>query len=83
MLQDTEQPQASATGAKKTRHEIAALQGLSLRYIDQLTSNGLLPYFRIGKAIRYDAAEVEAVMRERFHVRAKPRKQAATGTTAA
>jgi len=58
---------------KKTRHEIAEYCGLSLRYIDELTHNGVLPHFRIGRSIRYDLSEVEAVMRQRFYVRAKIR----------
>jgi excisionase family DNA binding protein len=71
---------SSLPAAKKTRHEIAAHCGLSLRYIDELTRNGILPYFKIGKSIRYDLDEVEAALRERFHVQPKARKQACTGT---
>jgi len=70
---------SSLPAAKKTRHEIATHTALSLRYIDELTHNGTLPYFKIGKSIRYDPAEVEAALRERFHVNAKARK---TGTRA-
>lgn len=71
---------ASATStpippAKKiTRHELAVHCGLSLRTIDELTRNGVLPVFKIGKAVRYDLAEVEAALHERFHIRAKARK---------
>lgn len=59
---------------KVTRHELAAHCGLSLRTIDELTRNGVLPVFKIGKAVRYELAEVEAALRERFHIRAKARK---------
>ncbi len=67
--------QASAPGAKITRQELAGHLKLSLRYIDELTRKGTLPFFKIGKSIRYELTEVEAAMRERFHVRAKARKQ--------
>ena len=76
----TETPTASGPAAKKTRHELAAHLGLSLRYIDDLTHNGALPFFKIGKSIRYDLTEVEASMRERFHVKAKSRNRSATST---
>lgn len=70
---------SSLPAAKKTRHEIAAHMALSLRYIDELTHNGILPYFKIGKSIRYDPAEVEAALRERFHVQAKAKKAVGLG----
>lgn len=60
---------------KKTRHEVAAHCRLSLRTIDELTRNGVLPHFKIGKAVRYDLPEVEAAMRKRFHVKAKAKQQ--------
>ncbi len=66
--------------AKKTRHEIAAHCGLSLRYIDELTRNGVLPHFKIGKSIRFDLLECEAALRERFHVQTKARKPVNNGT---
>ena len=59
---------------KKTRKQIAAHCGLSLRTIDELTRNGILPHFKIGKAVRYDLAEVEDALRQRFHVRPQARK---------
>ena len=66
---------ASSIPARKiTRHELAVHCGLSLRTIDELTRNGVLPVFKIGKAVRYELAEVEAALRERFHIRAKARK---------
>lgn len=73
---------SSLPAAKKTRHEIAAHCGLSLRYIDELTRNGVLPYFKIGKSIRYDLLECEDSLRERFHVKSKARKQDCAGTRA-
>ena len=69
-------PLASDILARKTRHEVSAYCRLSLRTIDELTRNGVLPHFKIGKAVRYDLAEVEAAMRERFHVKAKAKKAA-------
>jgi excisionase family DNA binding protein len=56
------------------RKRVAAHCGLSLRTIDELTSRGALPFFKIGKSIRYDLAEVETALRERFHVQAKNRQ---------
>lgn len=61
---------------KKTRKQIAAHCGLSLRTIDELTRNGALPFFKIGKAVRYDLHEVESALRQRFHVR--PQAKTAT-----
>lgn len=61
---------------KVTRHQLAAHLALSLRYVDELTRCGKLPFFRIGKSIRYDVAEVEAALRSRFLVRAKAGKSA-------
>lgn len=58
-----------------TRKQIAPRCGLSLRTLDELLAQGMLPHFRFGKkAIRFDLAEVEAALRERFHVNAKARK---------
>lgn len=62
------------TGRKVTRHELAAHLGFSLRYVDELTHNGSLPYFKIGKSVRYDMADVEAALRERFEVLPKARR---------
>jgi excisionase family DNA binding protein len=73
---------SSLPAGKKTRHEIAAHCGLSLRYIDELTRNGVLPHFKIGKSIRFDLAECEAALRERFHMKSKAKKNASTGTRA-
>ena len=75
---------ASSLPARKiNRQELAAYYGLSLRYIDELTRNGLLPFFKIGKAVRYDLMEVEAALRERFHVQPKAKKSSANRTTPA
>lgn len=57
-----------------TRKQIAPRCGLSLRTLDELLAQGVLPHFRFGKAIRFDLAEVEAALRERFHVNAKAKK---------
>ena len=74
-------PLASAPGAKiLNRQKLAKHLSLSLRYIDELTKNGTLPFYKIGKSVRYDLSEVEATMRQRFHVQAKPRKQSNKGT---
>jgi len=65
---------SSLPDRKITRHELAVHCGLSLRTIDELTRNGVLAHFKIGKSVRYSLAEVEAALRERFHVKAKARK---------
>jgi len=65
---------SSLPAGKITRKQLAVHCGLSLRYIDELTRNGVLPFFKIGKSIRYELPEVEAALRERFHIRAKVRK---------
>lgn len=67
---------------KITRREAATHTALSLRYIDELTRNGTLPHFKIGKSIRYDIDELDAALRERFHVKSKAKKNASTGTRA-
>ncbi len=74
-----EQPDAPARSSKGlsgkiTRSELATHCRLSLRTIDELTRNGVLPHFKIGKAVRYDLDEVEAAMRQRFHVQPKAKK---------
>ena len=60
---------ASSPPARKiTRKQLAAHCGLSVRSIDDLTRSGVLPHYKIGKSVRYDLAEVEATLRERFYV---------------
>ena len=62
---------ASSFPARKiTRKQLASHYGLCVRIIDNLTRSGVLGHYRIGKSIRYDLAEVEATLRQRFHVRA-------------
>ncbi|MBL9145335.1 MAG: excisionase family DNA-binding protein [Verrucomicrobiaceae bacterium] len=86
MNASTATPNESAspvTGRKITRHELAVHLGFSLRYIDELTHNGALPFYKIGKSVRYDLAQVEATLSERFLVQPKARKPASKGTRAA
>lgn len=54
-----------------SRKDLAKHLRLSTRYIDELTKTGVLPFFKIGKSVRYDLTEVEAAMRERFYVQAQ------------
>ncbi|OYW74056.1 MAG: hypothetical protein B7Z37_19275 [Verrucomicrobia bacterium 12-59-8] len=73
-LSPTNQSAASSLWAGKiTRKQAAAHCGLSVRTIDELTRRGVLRHCKIGKSIRYDLAEVEATLRERFHVGARGR----------
>lgn len=68
------QPQPAAlTGRMITRQQLAAAFGLSVRSIDELTHTGVLPYFKIGKAVRYDLTEAGAAFRARFYVPAQGR----------
>jgi len=76
----TDPATSSLPAGKINRKQLAVHCGLSLRYIDELTRNGVLGHFKIGKSIRYDLAEIEATLHERFHVQPKARKQASTGT---
>lgn len=73
-------PSSSLPHRKITRQELAAHTSLSLRYVDELVRNGVLPFYKIGKSIRFDIVETEAALRERFHVRAKPTKRVNKGT---
>lgn len=64
-------PQATASSLparKITRKQLAAHCGLCVSRIDQLTRAGVLGHYRIGKSVRYDLAEVEATLRQLFHV---------------
>lgn len=56
---------------KISRQELAQHCGISLRHVDNLTKRGTLPFYKIGKSVRYDLAEVEQIIRQRFYVRAK------------
>lgn len=77
-------PTASSLPAGKiTRKQLAAHCGLCVRSIDELTRSGVLGHYRIGKSVRYDLAEVEATLRQRFHVQptasATPRASSGSG----
>lgn len=68
-----------------TRKQQAARCGISLRTLDELLSKGVLPFFKIGKSIRFDPAEVDAALRAHFHVAPQlaDKPQAADTTTSA
>lgn len=57
-----------------TRRQQAARCGLSVRTIDDMLSKGILPFFKIGKSIRFDPTEVEEALRERFHVQPRVKR---------
>lgn len=63
---------SSLSAGKITRQQVADYCGLCIKTIDELTRKGVLGHYKIGKAVRYDLAEVEAALRERFHVKAQP-----------
>ena len=70
---------SSFPAGKITRRQLAAHCGLCVSRIDQLTRAGVLGHYRIGKSVRYDLAEVEATLRQLFHV--QPTAQAHTRPT--
>ena len=79
---------SSLPAGKITRKQLAAHCGLCVSRIDQLTRSGVLGHYRIGKSVRHDLAEVEATLRERFHLqptapeaRHTPGAQAVTSNT--
>ncbi len=71
---------SSLPAGKITRKQLAAHCGLCVSRIDQLTRAGVLGHYRIGKSVRYDLAEVEATLRQLFHV--QPTTQVQTPTNA-
>lgn len=73
---------SSLPAGKITRKQLAAHCGLCVSRIDQLTRAGVLGHYRIGKSVRYDLAEVEATLRELFHVQpTAPGALAASGAS--
>jgi predicted DNA-binding transcriptional regulator AlpA len=64
---------------KITRLQLASLLALSLRTVDEYTRRGIFPHYKIGKSVRYDVSEIQVVLTERYHVRAKARKTHAKG----
>ncbi len=77
-------PQASASSlpaGKITRKQLAAYCGMCVRSIDELTRTGVLGHYRIGKSVRYDLAEVEVTLRQRFHVQPTAQAQGNTGAS--
>lgn len=67
---------SSLPAGKITRKQLAAHCGLCVSRIDQLTRAGVLGHYRIGKSVRYDLAEVEATLRQLFHVQPTAQAQA-------
>jgi hypothetical protein len=72
---------SSLPAGKITRKQLAAHCGLCVSRIDQLTRAGVLGHYRIGKSVRYDLAEVEATLRQLFHVQPTAQTQAQTTRT--
>jgi phage terminase Nu1 subunit (DNA packaging protein) len=55
------------------RHEMAQAANVSCRTLDEWRANGVIPYFKIGKIVRFDLNSVMAVLRERYEVRSQKR----------
>jgi hypothetical protein len=53
------------------RPEMAKAASVSCRTVDEWRANGIIPYFKIGKIIRFDLDSVMAVLRERYEVRSQ------------
>lgn len=64
---------ASTPSVKLTRHEQAKQLSVSVRTLDGLTAKGKIPYFKIGKSVRFDPIEVESHLRRTSHVNAQTR----------
>jgi hypothetical protein len=58
------------------RDQLAAAIHVSRRTIDQWRADGVVPYIKVGAVVRFDLADVLAVLRERFRVCAKKAKKA-------
>jgi hypothetical protein len=50
---------------------MAKAAGVSCRTVDEWRANGIIPYFKIGKIIRFDLDSVMTVLRERYEVRSR------------
>lgn len=48
-----------------TKRQLADLLGISVSYIDKLMTLGEVPYFKIGKAVRFRHSEVLAWLQRR------------------
>ena len=61
-----------APGAKLIdRPQMAKAASVSCRTVDEWRANGIIPYFKIGKIVRFDLNSVMAVLRERYEVRSQ------------
>lgn len=48
--------------------EVCALLNVKPRTLWNWKNEGLIPYYRIGRSIRFKKAEIEASLRERNHI---------------
>ena len=64
---------APTPSVKFTRHELAKQLSVSVRTVDSLAARGRIPFFKIGKSVRFDPVEVEAHLRQTAHVNAQSR----------
>lgn len=58
-----------------TRQGLADQTGFCLRTIDALMAAGKIPFFKVGKSIRFSWPDVEAAMKQRFEVASKAAKR--------
>ena len=55
------------------RPKMAKAANVSCRTLDEWRANGVIPYLKIGKIVRFDLNSVMAVLRERYEVRSQKR----------
>jgi hypothetical protein len=55
------------------RPQMAKAASISCRTLDEWRANGLIPYFKIGRIVRFDLESVMSALRERYEVRSRKR----------
>lgn len=61
---------APTNGRLATKAEAAEHTQLSGRSIDNLMKEGTIPYYKIGRSVRFDLAEVREALAEQFKIEA-------------
>ncbi len=51
-----------------TKGDVAALLRVTVRTIDEWMSRGLLPYLKVGRTVRFKAADVESHLATHFRI---------------
>ena len=61
-------PEANTMSQLLTKSEVAAYAQCTTRSIDNWMKLGYLPYFKIGRTVRFKASDVDAYLSEHFRV---------------